>query len=349
MNLKDPIFLLSSERSGSNLIRVIFGNHPDFVAPPPIHLLNTFVPLFPCYEDIENEDNFKKLCEDVCLEINTQIGIWEYDFDSEKMAQEIERKNFVGIYNYVYAKEAEASNASRVFIKDNYSFNYFYYLYDNFPGAKFIYLVRDGRDYTVSYMKNPSMFDSMGAIAQQWSSEQRKCLSLYSRFKDSGKILPVHYEDLTKNAETTIREICAFAGIEFHEDMTKFYKKDKNIKDAGSAKAWNNLSKPIKKKNFGKYKRELSPRQIEKIESFAYRELIHCGYRLENDVEKILKMNKRKGFVKKGFQVLKNFSKGKMISPTELKKRKKHFETTNTIVNNLELNAKPILDQPDIY
>src|SRR6056297_2501037 len=36
------IFLIGSERSGTNLLRVLFGNHSRISAPPPIHLLDLF-------------------------------------------------------------------------------------------------------------------------------------------------------------------------------------------------------------------------------------------------------------------------------------------------------------------
>jgi len=36
------IFLIGSERSGTNLLRVLLGNHSRISAPPPIHLLDLF-------------------------------------------------------------------------------------------------------------------------------------------------------------------------------------------------------------------------------------------------------------------------------------------------------------------
>lgn len=345
MKLTKPIFLLASERSGSNLIRVIFGNHPEVAAPPPIHLLDTFLPLFPCYEN----ENFLRLCEDVCKEIKTQIGIWETDFTPQELFDCSEDKNLAAIYKYVYIKEAKAKNADRVFIKDNYSFNYFHYIKNHFPDAKFIYLVRDCRDYALSHMKNPAMFDSLETIAKQWTMEQRKCMILYSRYKETGNIMPVHYEDLVSDPESIIKAMCDFAELDFNPQMTEFYKDQNNIKDAKSSKAWENLNKPINKKNFRKYKKDFSKNQIFKIESVAYRELIHCGYPLENEIDRIIDQNKKNGFLKKGLQVIMNMLKGKIISPAELQRRKKHFETRNAIIRELEQNTNHVLDVPLSY
>lgn len=38
------IFLIGSERSGTNLLRVLLGNHSRISAPPPIHILDLLRP-----------------------------------------------------------------------------------------------------------------------------------------------------------------------------------------------------------------------------------------------------------------------------------------------------------------
>lgn len=349
MELKQPIFLLASERSGSNLIRVIFGSHPDVSAPPPIHLLDTFIPLLPAYNNLKEDHNFKALCEDVVKEIETHIGIWSAEFDPQEIYEQVKNRSFAGIYDFIYKKEVEANKSKRVFIKDNHSFDYFYYLIKAFPNAKFVYLVRDGRDFAVSYFSIPAMFESLPTIAKMWSEQQRTCLSLVTRMKDEGKIFPLHYEDLISEPEYYIKQMCEFVNLEFSPEMLNFHKRKKNIKDSKSAKAWRKLAEPVDKKNYGKYKNKLSDRQVKTFESHAYRELIQCGYPLENDVEKLIKENKRKGVVKKIYQVTKSMLKGTFINPEELRKRKKHFETKNNTIFKKEINAKPVIKIPKVY
>ncbi|MBN4081755.1 sulfotransferase [bacterium AH-315-C07] len=343
-NLDRPIFLLCSERSGSNLIRVIQGNHSKIAAPPAIHLTNTFLPLLPCYGDLKIIENFRNLCSDVFTEIHNQIGIWEASFSVEDMVNDITERTFPAVYSYVYSKETETQNAERVFIKDNYLFFQFYYFEKNFPDAKFIYQVRDGRDFAVSCLKTPPfIFESVEEIAKQWRDEQRQCLSIYTQMKDAGKVMPVHYEDLVGNSEDTIKRICEFIEVEFEPNMLEFYKEDKNMQDSKSAKAWRNLSQPIKAKNFGKYKKELSAGSIRKFESIAYRELTHAGYMLENKIEGYINANRTAETVKKAFAMGKNLLKGKTIGIEELKARKNHYNVLNEITTNLELNSGEIL------
>ena len=48
-----PILLLSSERSGSNLIRVMMGSHREVSAPASAQVIKTLVPLIALYGRVD--------------------------------------------------------------------------------------------------------------------------------------------------------------------------------------------------------------------------------------------------------------------------------------------------------
>ncbi|WP_372521940.1 sulfotransferase, partial [Sulfuricaulis sp.] len=60
------IFMIGTQRSGSNLLRLMLNELPRIAAPHPPHILQRMLPLVPNYGDLEKRENFAQLVEDVC-------------------------------------------------------------------------------------------------------------------------------------------------------------------------------------------------------------------------------------------------------------------------------------------
>lgn len=60
------IQLVGTQRSGSNLLRVMLNQHPLITAPHPPHILQRFLPLLESYGDLMHENNFDLLVDDIC-------------------------------------------------------------------------------------------------------------------------------------------------------------------------------------------------------------------------------------------------------------------------------------------
>jgi len=87
-----------------------------------------------------------------------------------------------------------------------------------FPRARFVHLVRDGRNVALSYGDVPFGPKTVARAAQLWSARVR------AGAKD-GRSLPPHryyelkYEDLTADPEGQLRSLCAFLDLDFAPDM----------------------------------------------------------------------------------------------------------------------------------
>src|SRR5689334_16548930 len=58
--------MIGTQRSGSNLLRLMLNQLPEVSAPHPPHILERFMPLLPIYQDLYIPYNFRKLVLDVC-------------------------------------------------------------------------------------------------------------------------------------------------------------------------------------------------------------------------------------------------------------------------------------------
>lgn len=91
-----------------------------------------------------------------------------------------------------------------------------------FPDARFIHIIRDGRDVALSYRGlwfGPG--DDVMSSARFWSErinlarQQSKSLKYY---------LEIRYEDLVTNTFEELQHICRFLGLQFQDSMLSYHK-----------------------------------------------------------------------------------------------------------------------------
>ena len=134
--LEKPVFLLASERSGTNLLRVILGRHSAIAAPDPPHLLTTFLPALPTYGDLDDDEGFARLAAHVVTVLDHQLGRWRQRFDARELTEAVRPRSFMALFDHVYDAERERFGARRVFFKENESFAYVHLLLEHYPDAQ---------------------------------------------------------------------------------------------------------------------------------------------------------------------------------------------------------------------
>lgn len=96
-----------------------------------------------------------------------------------------------------------------------------------FPDAKIIFAIRDPRDVVWSCFKkhfgiNLSMYEftSLETTARVYDAIMRLC-ELYREKLDIA-IFDIRYEDLVADFEGTVRTLCEFLEIDWHDEMRNF-------------------------------------------------------------------------------------------------------------------------------
>lgn len=276
--MQAPIILLSSERSGSNLNRVIFDSHKNICGPTTPHLSTVFMPLLPYYGDLSEDANFSKMAEHLASVIENHVGNWKINPTADELMSAAQDRSYAALAAAAYDLEAEANGKRRVIIKDNGNIDFAFELAAMYPEAVFLYNVRDPRDAAASLISTPGFATSVSEFMHTWVEEQEKALRLYTLFAPAGRIYLSYYEDITSDPETCLPKICEWLGEEFDPNMLEFHKSKQSQDSAATATAWKNLSVPLMKKNFGKWRDKLSSRQARTVERIAGREMVALGY-----------------------------------------------------------------------
>lgn len=273
-----PIFMIGTQRSGSNLLRLMLNELPRIAAPHPPHILSRMMPLVSNYGDLEKRGNFTQLVDDVCRLVELNPVPWEGVTLLRRDIQERCRQHtLMAVYEAVYDTMAEAWQARSWCCKSLANIQYLPQIEAHFHSPRYIYLYRDGRDVACSFRKAVVGEKHFYHIAREWAATQQLALGMRDRIGPS-RFFSISYESLTGEPEMTMRLLCKFLGVRFNKSMLDFYKSDEARRAAESSELWGNVVKPIMADNSRKFLREASKEDISIFESVAGDVLSVLGY-----------------------------------------------------------------------
>ncbi|MFW6046521.1 MAG: hypothetical protein ACOCP4_01875 [Candidatus Woesearchaeota archaeon] len=116
-----PAFILSSERSGSNLLRRILGTHSSISAPPPINLFNTLSESLLYSGPLNKDDNINSLIKEALKRSvieGTHLS-WEKMFTQEMIYPNLEKGSIPDIVYQFYKFYPVNEGCDLCIIKEN--------------------------------------------------------------------------------------------------------------------------------------------------------------------------------------------------------------------------------------
>ena len=272
------LFLICSERSGSNLITRMFDRHSEFCGPSPSHLIRILAKNRVRYGNLELAQNWKTLCADAALLLQNQLGIWKRKFTAEELETRVPEPTLAALIRYVYGQEAQANGKQRLFIKENHTVSFLPFLLAAFPDSRFVYLVRDPRDMALSYKQTLAHTGGVHEAVQVWLRDQQPGLEAYLHLNEGNRVHLLTYEELVSQPERALPLLCRFAGVNYEAKMLEFHASKQTRQNAGRIKAWENLQQPLLQQNFNKYRTGLTELEIRYTEAACAREMEFFGY-----------------------------------------------------------------------
>jgi len=323
-----PIILCASERTGTNLLRAMMSTHSDVASPPPCSLIDVLPRQSNTYFPLMGEPHIKELVDDAVLLTQSHLNAWDIDIAPDKVIDRMRNKSFWTMFQAMNEIYAENIGASHWFSKEPGLFRHMYEIALHMPNAKFIYMVRDGRDVAASMLKKKLHETHVFNAAKHWAQDQKFCLLALSDELIKERTLFVKYEDIIASPEKMMKDIMAFVDLDFQDSQLLFYKNNEVIAHANKSEFWKNTAKPIDSSNSGGYKKMLSSKEIEIFESVAGREMRELGYQLDSTGSKNIRLVERIIFQVVA-KLRKHFNKG--MSKEEITKHIKRNEVVSKI------------------
>jgi hypothetical protein len=273
-----PVQMIGTQRSGSNLLRLMLNQLEEVSAPHPPHILERFYPLLPAYNDLTNSENFKQLVDDVCELIEFNPVPWSgLHLDTDAIIARCKYPLLTEVFRVIYEMRAESENARIWICKSLVNIRFADQLEENGVIPLYIHLYRDGRDVALSFKKAIVGEKHMYHIAKQWKEEQEASLILAEKL-GSNRVIKVCYENLIHDPESELRKICSFIGAEYNSIALDYYHSAESHKTAISGVMWENVEKPVISNNYNKFRKELSEEDILLFEQVAGDMLKKLGY-----------------------------------------------------------------------
>ena len=273
--MNSPIFIFGSARSGTSLLSRIVGSHPNIGVPFETHLYNRYYPWLKYYGDLELEKNRNRLIKDI---LHTDVTTyWDPVPDYNDIINMLEINNFHGIVDSLMKAWLKKCNKKRWGEKTPWHMYFWKEILEGFPDAKFLSIVRDGRDASLSWRQARFGPKHIYPLAKRW----KHFLEEFGEFKKVVKkenLYELRYEDLLENPEKISREICDFLGEDYSEEMLSFHKTTTAYPtDKNNDK---NLARPLIQTNKEKWRKNLTSKELRMFEAVAGKELENYGYPL---------------------------------------------------------------------
>lgn len=211
-----PFFIVGSARSGTTLLRVILNAHPEVTVPPESRFVTE---LWSGSNEVETSAFL------AALQQHRQFKSWNLSIGLVKEELGARDKVLYGTaIEAVYDAYAKRAGKKRWGDKTPRYVEHIPFISRLFPSARFVHLVRDGRNVALSYARVPFGPKTVAKAAALWARRVKLGVTEGRRLGDD-RYKEIRYEDLVEEPEATTRSLCAFLGIDFVSEMMEYTEK----------------------------------------------------------------------------------------------------------------------------
>lgn len=254
-----PLLFVSSGRAGTTLLRSMLVAGGEIAIPPETVVMNFMALQFQAIQDI----GWHNLSRLVISNLETQYNLpmWELDFapvyeQAWKLPEK--ERSLARIIDLVFLHYAQQHAPHAVMWGDQTPRNIqrYQWLLKVFPKAKYLHVVRDGRDVIASFVQ---MGSSLESKIEQWQYSVENAAAM-KRMLPPDQFLEVRYEDLVSDTTQVLQQVSAFAGIQYSDTMLDYWKMPTTLEH--KYKDYHrNLAKPVTNASVGRWKERLTADQ----------------------------------------------------------------------------------------
>ena len=292
-------FIVGVPRSGTTLLRLMLDAHPDLAIPPETHFLPRLIKM-----SQERDAGAADI-----LEVITNHPRWpDFGLDPQALRARIERIEPFDVGDAVrafYRLYAERQGKPRWGDKSPNYVMRMRRINRVLPEARFIHLIRDGRDVVLSLTERTWGPGEVAEAAERWAQDIRKARRQLRRplnpiwWKRIPKCIEVRYEDLVTDPEPHLRRVCEFIELPWDDDMLAFHERAGErmrevIRDFKSRRGHQFtaeerhvqhelVSQPPTTDRVGRWRTEMAPADRATFEERAGDLLAELGYPSESD------------------------------------------------------------------
>ncbi|HUF59013.1 MAG TPA: sulfotransferase [Actinomycetota bacterium] len=266
-----PVFIAGADRTGTTLMFALLGSHPNISM---VRRTNMWRYFHRRFGDLGDPRNF-----DRCLDAMSRYRrLHPLHPDPERIRREfLEGEATYGrLFSLFFEHHAERAGKTRWGDKSLHTEHYAERVFEEFPDARIIHMIRDPRDRYASVRKRHRRdLSRVGAATGRWLDSTTVGRRNRARFAD--RYLMVRYEDLARDPERTLRSLCDFIGEDYSPAMLSMEGAPRHR--GGGNSSFGDLERgAISTRGIGRFASVLSPSEIAFIELVAGKGMAALGY-----------------------------------------------------------------------
>jgi hypothetical protein len=288
-------FVVGVNRSGTTLLRMMLDAHPKLTIPPETHFIPEVI------RRANHENTRRRLIRSITKHPRWgDFGLDEAEFRARaKQVRPLTAANAIRCFYDLYA---EGQGKPRWGDKTPRYMRAMPRIARALPEARFVHLIRDGRDVALSQRER--VIDGspvpMAAAAERWQRRIIAARDGAEEIKGNG-YEEIRYEDLVADTEGTLRRICAFIELDFDPAMLDYHERaqdrlaemdrDLDNSDNGIVRTGTNrlaahalTSEPPTTNRTGRWRTEMTSEELAEFEGVAGGLLTELGYELSTEL-----------------------------------------------------------------
>ncbi len=218
----EPVFLIGEIQSCTSLLSRFFKKNLDFQWDSLNYCIAKYQTLLPQYGNLHEKSQQSTLISDLLNEL--PIKRWCRTYRSSSDIDEIMKKVTIGTYEAVlqaiFSPTLHIAKPSYKyhFEKVTHSQEHLSIVAKIFPHARFIYLVRDGRDAAIKDFHKPFSIRNAAIAALKWKLHVESISSFIDSLSPE-KVLKIFYEEIFVNPESIHALLVDFLQIMDTDDL----------------------------------------------------------------------------------------------------------------------------------
>ena len=196
------------------MLRAMLDSHPQLAIPPESYFVMELL-------ERPGPVDFERLR--AVLAADRYFGDWQLPLDAlDELRDDPRVRTAADAVAGLYALYARRAGKPRYGDKTPSHLRWVDVLAERFPNARFVHIVRDGRDVAASVVTMDFGHTRFPEAARVWRRKVLKAHASGMRL-GPGRYHEVHYEDLVADPATVLGGICAFLGLEYTDSMLEYH------------------------------------------------------------------------------------------------------------------------------
>lgn len=218
---RQPVFpfFVGCDRSGTTLIQAVFNSHPDLAIPYESHFI---VPLLRRRARYERDGGLD--LDGFFADLFSFPFLARWDLDQDPVRACVARaapSDTPGAIRAVFEAYAEKEGKPNYGDKTPQYVRHLRMLSEAFPSARFVHIVRDGRDVALSLIEMEWGPRTIVEAARFWRQRVDAGRAAEAALGPA-RYTELRYEDFVADPERTTRSTCEFLGLEFRHEMLDY-------------------------------------------------------------------------------------------------------------------------------